>query len=107
MSGDACPGAQYRNWHVTEAASLRIGGVHTRDRVRPSIGARCGKAARRDLCGGTGVTRFPTASGPNPVLGASQTIDQASSLPLAGQQVSYQDLLPNTGNVNGSSPHKR
>src|SRR5271169_2600388 len=56
------PRAQYRNRHVTEAASLRIGGVHTRDRVRPSIGARCGKAARRDLCGGTGVTRFPTAS---------------------------------------------
>ena len=57
------PRAQYRNRHVTEAASLRIGGVHTRDHVRPSIGARCGKAARRDLCGGTGVTRFPTASG--------------------------------------------
>ena len=53
------PRAQYRNRHVTEAASLRIGGVHTRDRVRPPIGARCGKAARRDLCGGTGVTRFP------------------------------------------------
>src|ERR1019366_4858786 len=56
------PRAQYRNRHVTEAASQRIGGVHTRDHVRPSIGARCGKAARRDLCGGTGVTRFPTAS---------------------------------------------
>jgi hypothetical protein len=26
------PRAQYRNRHVTEAASLRIGGVHTRDR---------------------------------------------------------------------------
>ena len=48
------PRAQYRNRHVTEAASLRIGGVHTRDRVRPSIRARCGKAARRDLCGGPG-----------------------------------------------------
>jgi len=98
------PRAQYRNWHVTEAASLRIGGVHTRDRVRPSIGARCGKAARRDLCGGAGVTRFPTALGLNPALGASQTIDLASSLPLAGQQVSYQDLLSNTGSVNGSLP---
>ena len=25
------------------------------------VGAGCGKAARPDLCGGTGVTRFPTA----------------------------------------------
>ena len=98
------PRAQYRNRHVTEAASLRIGGVHTRDRVRPSIGARCGEAARRVLCGGAGVTRFPTALGLNPALGASQTIDLASSLPLAGQQVSYQDLLSNTGSVNGSLP---
>jgi hypothetical protein len=42
--------------------------------------------------------------GLNPALGASQTIDLASSLPLAGQQVSYQDLLSNTGSVNGSLP---
>jgi hypothetical protein len=56
------PRAQYRNWYVTEAASLRIGGVHTRDRVQPSAGARCGKAARRDLRGGAGVTRSPTAT---------------------------------------------
>ena len=42
--------------------------------------------------------------GQDPALGASQTIDLASSLPLAGQQVSYQDLFPNTGNVNGSLP---
>ena len=57
------PRAQNRNRHVTEAVNLRIVGVQNRDHVRPSIGARCGKAARRDLCGGTGVTRFPTASG--------------------------------------------
>src|SRR5271167_1247521 len=25
------------------------------------VGAGCGKAARPDLCGGTGATRFPTA----------------------------------------------
>ena len=56
------PRAQYRIRHGTEAASQRIGGVQTRDHVRPSIGARCGKAARRDLCGGAGVTRFPTAT---------------------------------------------
>jgi hypothetical protein len=46
--------AQYRKRHATEAANLRISGVHNRDRVRPLIGARCGKASRRDLCGGTG-----------------------------------------------------
>jgi hypothetical protein len=28
----------------------------------PEIGARCGKAARRDLRGGRGATRFPTAT---------------------------------------------
>ena len=56
------PRAQNRNRHVAEAVNLRIGGVQNRDHVRPSIGARCGKAARRDLCGGTGVTRFPTAT---------------------------------------------
>ena len=56
------PRAQNRNRHVTEAVDLRIGGVQNHDHVRPSIGARCGKAARRDLCGGAGVTRFPTAT---------------------------------------------
>ena len=56
------PRAQNRNRHDTEAVNLRIGGVQNRDHVRPSIGARCGKAARRDLCGGAGVTRFPTAT---------------------------------------------
>src|ERR1700733_5662712 len=54
---------------VTDAASLRIGGVWAAkapnlDRVRPSAGARCGKAARRDLRGGAGVTRSPTATVP-------------------------------------------
>jgi hypothetical protein len=48
------PRAQDRNRRVTEAANLRIGGIQNRDHVRPSIGARCGKAARRDLCGGPG-----------------------------------------------------
>ena len=28
----------------------------------PKAGARCGSAARRDLCGGRGVTRVPTAT---------------------------------------------
>jgi hypothetical protein len=28
---------------------------------KAEVGAGCGKAARPDLCGGTGVTRFPTA----------------------------------------------
>ena len=44
------PRAQNRNRRVTEAVNLRIGGVQNRDHVRPSIGARCGKAARRDVC---------------------------------------------------------
>src|SRR5208337_2955353 len=57
-----------RTRRVPEAASLRIGGAWAAqapnsDRVRPSAGARCEKAARRDLCGGTGATRFPTATG--------------------------------------------
>lgn len=56
------PRAQNRNRCVTEAVNLRISGVQNRDHVRPSIGARCGKAARRDLRGGTGATRFPTAT---------------------------------------------
>src|SRR5271169_87783 len=30
-------------------------------RQTPKVGAVCGKAARTDLCGGTGATRFPTA----------------------------------------------
>src|SRR5271166_2963860 len=30
-------------------------------RQTPKVGAGCGKAARTDLCGGTGATRFPTA----------------------------------------------
>ena len=38
-------------WHRSGEPTDR--GVHTRDHVRPPIGARCGKAARRDLCGGT------------------------------------------------------
>ena len=59
VSGDACPGAHGPgNGMSTQAANLRISGVHNRDRVRPLIGARCGKAARRDLCGGNGETRF-------------------------------------------------
>src|SRR5690349_236176 len=48
---------QCRNRHVTEAASPRIGAAWVpktskADHVRPETGARCGKAARRDLRGG-------------------------------------------------------
>ena len=48
---------QRRNRHVTEAASPRIGAAWVpntpkADHVRPETGARCGKAARRDLRGG-------------------------------------------------------
>ena len=53
---------QSRNWHVTEAARPRIGAAWAAqapmaDHVRPSTGARCASSARRDLCGGSGVTR--------------------------------------------------
>ena len=59
---------QCRAKHAPEAASLRTGGEWAAQApnsgcVRPSAGARCGKAARRDLSGGAGVTRSPTATG--------------------------------------------
>jgi hypothetical protein len=58
---------QRRIRHVTEAASLRIGAglgcqAPNADCVRPPIRARCVKDARRDLCGGRGATRVPTAT---------------------------------------------
>jgi hypothetical protein len=58
---------QSRNRHVTEAARPRIGAAWAAqapkaDHVRPSTGARCVSSARRDLCGGSGVTRPPTAT---------------------------------------------
>jgi hypothetical protein len=58
---------QCRAKHVPEAASLRTGGEWAAQApnsgcARPSAGARCGKAARRDLSGGAGVTRSPTAT---------------------------------------------
>ena len=74
------PRAQNRNRHVAEAVNLRIGGVQNRDHVRPSIGARCGKAARRDLCGGTGVTRFPTATKGMDLAGGYPDLQEAADL---------------------------
>jgi hypothetical protein len=58
---------QCRNRHVTESASPRIGAAWVpntpkADRVRPETGARCGKAARRDLRGGRGAILVPTAT---------------------------------------------
>ena len=58
---------QRRNRHVTEAASPRIGAVWVpntpkADHVRPETGARCGKAARRDLRGGRGAILVGAAS---------------------------------------------
>jgi hypothetical protein len=58
---------QSRNRHVTEAARPRIGAAWAAqapmaDYVRPSTGARCVSSARRDLCGGSGITRPPTAT---------------------------------------------
>src|SRR6188472_4525851 len=61
------PRTQCRNRHVPEAASLRTGTGGAAQaphpgRVRPPTGARCGKAARRDLRGGRAVRPVPTAT---------------------------------------------
>ena len=55
------------------------------DRVRPSAGARCGKAARRDLRGGAGATRSPTATRRRRgVAGAfSDLADQSAACPAS------------------------
>jgi hypothetical protein len=56
------PGAGRRAgvaWHLRSAASGRPLWVPAR---RPEAGARCGRAARRDLCGGCWVTGIPTAT---------------------------------------------
>ena len=52
--------ACHRSWPRTD----RGYGLQSliRDHVRPSAGARCGKAARRDLCGGRRVIAVPTAT---------------------------------------------
>ena len=61
------PRTQRRNWHVPDGLSPRTGTgwaaqAPNAGRVRPSTGARCGKAARRDLRGGREVTPVPTAT---------------------------------------------
>ncbi len=57
--------AQHRRKRVTDAGRERIEVTGltglTRDHVRPPVGARCGEAARRDLCGGRRVIAVPTA----------------------------------------------
>src|SRR6266516_3174524 len=49
---------------------------------RPEAGARCGNAARRDLCGGCWVTGIPTAT---ITIRSQETMPQAE---LPGAQVS-------------------
>jgi hypothetical protein len=61
------PRTQCRNRHVPDGLSPRTGTgwaaqAPNAGRVRPSTGARCGKAARRDLRGGREVTPAPTAT---------------------------------------------
>jgi len=61
------PRTQRRIRYVSGAASPRIGAVWVpntpkADHVRPETGARCGKAARRDLRGGRGAILVPTAT---------------------------------------------
>src|SRR5208282_258011 len=50
-------------------------------RQTPKVGAVCGKAARTDLCGGTGATRFPTAI--TEYKGAAVAISPSSGLARA------------------------
>jgi hypothetical protein len=44
--------------HARPRTAGPFGGLH----VRPEAGARCGSAARRDLCGGCRVTGIPTVT---------------------------------------------
>ena len=65
--GQRMPRTQSRNPHVPDGPSPRTGTgwaaqAPNAGRVRPSTGARCGKAARRDLRGGREVTSVPTAT---------------------------------------------
>ena len=58
------PRTQCRNRHVPDGLSPRTGTgwaaqAPNAGRVRPSTGARCGKAARRDLRGGAGGNSCP------------------------------------------------
>ena len=53
-----------RRTQSRESVSQTPERVRTAGKALPSlseVGAGCGKAARPELCGGTGVTRFPTA----------------------------------------------
>jgi hypothetical protein len=52
---------QGRGTPVTRARP-RTAGTFGCSHVRPEAGARCGSAARRDLCGGCWVTSVPTAN---------------------------------------------
>jgi hypothetical protein len=79
-----------------------VGRMLTGRVVRPPTRARCGKAARRDLCGGTGVTRFPTATegvaihiGPEPCVGTREGDGEASAGERIGQPLSRErSLIP-------------
>ena len=61
-----CSGRRNRTRHPVPVACLRIGAAEqpprSPDRARPPARARCGKAARRDLCGGQGEIPVPTAT---------------------------------------------
>ena len=56
--------------HSTYRAQYRASLSQVQERIRhvrrqtPEVGAVCGNPARTVLCGGTGVTRFPTAIAP-------------------------------------------
>ncbi len=82
------PRTQCRNWHVPDGLSPRIGTIWAAQapnagRVRPSTGARCGKAARRDLRGGWEVTPAPTATS-----GAGCTPSSAARPDFIGRNLS-------------------
>ena len=76
--------AQNRTRHPVPVACLRIGAAEqpprSPDRARPPARARCGKAARRDLCGGQGEIPVPTATA------AKESIGRRLRILPAGQE---------------------
>src|SRR5271157_3715147 len=75
-----CSGRRNRTRHPVPVACLRIGAAEqpprSPDRARPPARARCGKAARRDLCGGQGEIPVPTATAAKESIGTPTPLSQ-------------------------------
>ena len=68
----------------------------------PEVGARCGKSARRDLCGGQRVTSVPTAI--CRCAPGDDTHIRAIAQPLGGGQFTHECELLRPVSAGGSSP---